>query len=83
MTSNRDRELLGLLGNASRGVGIVNQSIAAILLLLEQNTRNQVPRDDVRSLGHNLVSLAGALTDLGVEMARDINMSDTEDQGPT
>jgi hypothetical protein len=70
MASKRERELLRLLGSASRGVSIVSQSIAAILLLLEKNLANQVPQDDVRSLGHNLVSLAGALTDLGVEIAR-------------
>lgn len=80
MTTQRERQLLEQLGNASRGVAIANQSIASVLRLFAHDGR-PLRRDDLRTLGHNLVSLAGALTDLGVQMATNTKDDESGDDG--
>jgi hypothetical protein len=82
MASKRERDLLGLLGNASRGVALVSQSIGTVLLLFGDDG-GPLRREDLRPLGRDLVSLAGVLTDLGVQMATNNAKGESDNSSPT
>lgn len=81
MASQWERKVLDRLGNASRSVAIANQCIALTLQMLATGDRKKFRSEDLRSVGHQLVSLAGALTDLGVEIAADADK--VGDRGPS
>lgn len=70
-------KLLEQLGNVNRCVALVNTSVSAILQLLshERAGGQEVPREELQSIGRNMIDLAGVLSDMGVEMAGNIDVT--------
>jgi hypothetical protein len=79
VTTQWERKVLEQLGNVNRGTAVVNEAMAAILQALGYEGARRLRREDLREMGHRMVSLAGILTDLGVEMAADTTTSEADD----
>lgn len=62
-----ERALLVRVGEVLQKISAVDQAMADVL----SATANGPDVDDVRQLAHGLVTLGGALTSLGVELASD------------
>lgn len=75
-------QLLERLGDVNRCVALVNTSLSTILQLLAHECAGgkRVRQEDLQSVGRNMVNLAGLLSDVGVEMAGNIDVTDKNDR---
>lgn len=72
MTS--ERALIAQVGEVIQHVGTVNQTVGDLLAAVANGERPELDSTDVRELAHRLVSLGGAMTALGVDLATDADV---------
>jgi hypothetical protein len=66
----KDRELVARLTTISQNLETINQHVSELLRCTgEHHSAGGVSARDLRSVGYRLVSLAGDLTTLGVDVA--------------
>lgn len=68
-TSN-DRELVARLTAVSRNLDTISHHVSELLREATKHSSEELSVQDLRRVGHRLVSLAGDLTTLGVDAAR-------------
>lgn len=77
MASNY-HEMLKQVNAVNRGIAVVSQSLASEI---ERQASAGMDPEKVRAAGHELVSLAGRLTVLGVDIARSAEDTGRADGG--
>jgi hypothetical protein len=63
-------DLLSRLGEVSQKVGAASQAMGDTLLAVARQDGGDLDVASLRDFAHRLISLAGDLTSMGVEMAR-------------